>query len=357
MFGDFAYFPFLKVSPSELDALHHLPNADKDAFLPVVRLRPWRGAKKFESVIKKIDYAVGDKRPIIVDVCDIDIDDTECKKTLTSFKIRNRGYENWVSFIQSQERFIPALQVSRPLTSDIVVQAEQLRDLGRGLVLILRRELAWELDALDALSPLEFKGSPLLVAFDYGQIEDRTDLSLAAATIKTLADACAAKIRSADLTFTIASSSFPSNFAEIHRETFRLAIRERQLFDLVKSASKGGHNFLYGDYASVFAGERGFSRGGAPRIDLPKQTRWVYHRKEVGGYQAAALAVVADKDWDPDLKIWGAERIKDATKGPVDGFTYAQAWTAVRIHLHLHQQANFGATPEALNDTDEEWID
>lgn len=351
---DFEYFPVLKVAPSEFTALHHLPNSDRDAFLPIIRLRPWRGAKKFESVLSKIDYAIGKDRSYIADVAELGSTDTECKAFISSLKSSSNGYSNWVDFCASQKRTIPVVQITRPVDSNFVKQLCSLRDLGRGVVITLRRESAWDMDALEAASQVDFAAAPVLVVFDYGQIEPRTDLLIASATITQLANSCLSKLKSSSVKFVVVSSSFPSNFAEINRETFRVPIQERQLFELV---SASGISFRYGDYASVFAGERGFSRGGAPRIDLPKQTRWTYHRKETGGYQAAAIAVTHDRDWDPNLIIWGTERIKDASNGVLSGFTYAQAWTGVRIHLHLHQQANFGKSVEDINITDEIWVD
>jgi hypothetical protein len=164
-------------------------------------------------------------------------------------------------------------------------------------------------------------------------------------------------LSSADITFTLNGSGFPVDFAGIDRERAEIEIKERQVFSVLSQSLNGSARLIYGDGASVFAGERGIARAGPPRIDLPKSGKWVYHRKQNGTYKDAALAVVGDQEWDDGLIIWGADRIRDASNGILDKFSSPQAWTGVRIHLHLHQQSNFGDDPSKINNTDEEWKD
>lgn len=356
MFRGYNYFPDLRVSPSEIDGLARLPGPTKDLLMPTIRLRRWRGSKNFDAVMAQLDRALGTERPFVLDVIRPDEEKCEAHTRLLELSNPANGYQGWVEFIGTNQRFIPVLQVSDD-QANVVREARSLLALRRGIVIRLRRETAWNVQLMNWLAPLDFAGLPILIVFDYGQVERLADLGVIAATVGGLCRRWIEALPTAELTFTVIASSFPSNFADIHRETARLEIVERQLHRVLADSLNGVAEVRYGDYGSVFAGERGISRGGAPRVDLPKPTRWIYHRKEMGGYHAAAAAVVDDPDWDEALVIWGADRIRDAASNRLDGLTYPQAWTAIRIHLHLHQQAHFGGGAGGVYDTDEEWVD
>lgn len=356
MFRGFYYFPDLKVSPSEIDGMARLPGPTKDLILPTIRLRRWRGAHGFRAIMDQVERACGN-RSIIMDLASTPAEATcEAQARLIELSQAENGYHHWVDFIGSDPRFVPVLQVGT-VRENVLAQARALLGFGRGLVIRVRRDAAWNLDLLDWLEVIDFGGQPVLVVFDYGQIDRASDVTLIAATLAGLCRRWIEVLDSAEPTFTVVASSFPSNFADINRASARLQIVERQLHRVLSENLAGVAEVRYGDTASVFAGERGFSRGGAPRVDLPKPTRWVYHRKESGGYQAAAEAVMADPEWDENLIIWGTDRIRDARANRLDGLTYPQAWTAVRIHLHLHQQAHVGGDIGDIYNNDEEWVD
>ena len=324
--------------------------------MPTISLRRWRGSHKFEAIMAQIDRALGGERPVVLDLLRPEEEKCEAHARLIELSSAANGYERWVEFISANPRFIPVLQVSTD-RANVVLQAQSFLALRLGLVIKLRREAAWNLELIDWLRALDFREVPVLIVYDYGQLEWSADVGVISAALGALTRRWIEAIPTAELTFTVIASSFPSNFADIHRETARLEIVERQLHRVLADSLNGVADVRYGDYASVFAGERGISRGGAPRVDLPKSTRWVYHRKEQGGFQAAAAAVIADRDWDDALLIWGTDRIRDAAANNLDGLTYPQAWTAIRIHLHLHQQAHFGGGTGDIYDTDEEWVD
>jgi Beta protein len=357
MFAGYYYYPDLKISPSEITAIHNLPGPDKDNFLPIIRLRRWVGSAKLENSLQQIDKALGNDRPCILDIEPPKNVNSDAERDLNILLNPHNGYEHWVNFIRDHERFIPVLQSVGGNVADVINEANALARLGRGLVIRLSRVKNWNLDLLSWVDQVAFEGLQVLIILDYGQIERNADVNAIAATLTGLAIQCSQVFNGANLFITITASSFPSNFAEINRKTARLDILERQLFRSVASAVNGQAVVRYGDYGSVFAGERGIARGGAPRIDPPKPARWIYHRNESGGYQEVASAIIADSDWDQELVIWGTERIREAAEGTLGNMTHQRAWTAVRIHLHLHQQIHFGGSPNELYDTDEEWKD
>lgn len=356
MFQNFSYAPFIKVRPSELDGIGHLPGPDKDRLLPVIGLRRWRGAKKFESVTKRLDQVLGN-RPAFVYPCVPDKLDCDAEHELQRLRGSVGGYARWVEFLDANPQFWPTILSADESSEETLAGALSLVELGRPLSFQLSRLREWQPDFLATLSRVNFRGAPVLAVLDFGQLQAGTNIPLAAATLVGLVRTCLERLPTADLAFMFAASSFPLEFASIDRESARLPIRERQLFELVSDQLAGEAQLVYGDYASVYAGVRGFARGGAPRVDFPTKTRWIYYRKDTGTFADAALSVVGDEAWDEDLLIWGTERIRQAAGGNLEGLGYPQAWTTVRIHLHIHQQVHFGGLAGAQYETDEVWQD
>lgn len=356
MFETYSYLPYLKIRPSELSGLGHLPSADKDRLLPIFGLRRWRGANQFGSITDQISRAIGDRHRVVY-VCDPEklAPTCEAEEELLRLRSPDSDFANWITFIENNPTYVPLIQTCGP-SAAIAGQAGGLLSIGRGLGVQLRRENAWNTEALDALSTVNFGGVPFLLIVDYGQIASGTDFTLLAAQLNGLIQHARARLYSADLTVVCAASSYPIDFAGIDRQTARLPIRERQLHELLQATIQSGVRFAYSDYASVYAGVRGIAQPGAPRIDLPKRTRWIYHRKDDGSFVDAAQDVINDPDWDNNLSIWGTECIRRAAGGDIEGFHYQQAWTAVRIHLHIHQQLHYD-DPGTVNETDEEWTD
>lgn len=356
MFTEYPYLPYIKIKPSELTAYVRLPDSDKIRMLPIIGLRRWRGANKFESVAEQIAKTL-EGRPCVVFPCRPSKITCEAEERLSEMFNPANGYSNWVDFVRADETLIPGIVVAGGDAAEIRRQALALNDLGRGLALVLKRDEAWNLPVLDILSGVDFGESQLLIVLDYGQIQFGSNISLIAAELVGLAKTSNQKIATASITFAFAASSFPIDFAGINRESARLPIRERQLFESIAGQISSEFSLVYTDYASVFAGERGIAQAGAPRVDLPTRTRWVYHRKDGGTFSDAAVSVMADRDWDNGLLIWGTERIRQAATGNLDGLAHAQAWTAVRIHLHMHQQVHFDGPSGSMYQTDEVWED
>lgn len=324
--------------------------------LPIIGLRRWRSARKFVAITDHIDRAIG-ARPCVVYPCTLEKTGCEAEAELERLLMPDNGFGNWCDFIESHPDFVPAIITEVGDDAAILEQVRSLVQLRRPLCLRLVRDEEWQTHVIELLSGIDFGGLPLLVVFDYGQIYPATNIPLVAATLVGLARTCRSRFPSADMTFVIAASSFPVEFASIDRATARLPIRERQLFELISNQIGAEARLAYSDYASVYAGVRGFSQGGAPRVDYPTKTRWVYYRRDVGTFADAAVSVMADPAWDDHLLIWGTERIRQAAGGDLTDLHYAGAWTGVRIHLHMHQQIHFGGPPGAEHETEELWED
>jgi len=341
-----------------MSALGHLPGPDLDRLIPTICLRKWLNSGQLQNSFNQIDSALGD-RPLILDLGNTrNPPQGSAELELAALHDPAGGFANWVDLIGSDQRFIPTLQWSGD--ANCLQEFEALAALGKGIVFRFRRTRAWNLPQLMNMgATIDCTGVPTMCILDFGQIALGTDLTAAAAEVAAVASALRQRLVSNDLTLVIAGSSFPVDFASIHREHARIPIRERELFSLASAAdvfTGTGVSVIYGDFASVFAGERGFAQRGAPRVDYPSRTRWTYYRREIDqSFAAAANLVTQDIDWDENLVIWGTNEIRRAAAGDTSGLGYQRAWTAVRIHLHLHQQLNYGGGD--LYENDESWTD
>lgn len=360
MFDHFNYFPIINIKPAEISALQHLPGPDKDAFLPIIGLKKWANSKSLDNSVLQIEKGIS-SRSAVLDLGNVGAG-TGADEELFKLKEAAGGFKNWIAFLRNHENFIPALQTNSFVKRNFLSQVDKALSLDRGIAIRLRRKQEWNANAVEALEEINFGGQSVLLILDVEQLEANFDLLNSAALMSQIAVRARDKFKSSQLTICPAGSSFPSEFASINRQHAKINIRERQLqhiLNQLSAQSKLGIEFRYGDYASVFAGDRGFAQtGNAVRIDYPSRFRWIYHRREneAEGWKNAANAVTSEAEWNNELTIWGAERIRRAAIGELDGMKYQRDWVAVRINLHLHQQTNFDGG-DGLLSTDEPWKD
>lgn len=359
MFENFRYLPILGVRPAELMALTRLPNPDKDALLPIVCLKKWYSSGSLTKSMAQIERAF-DQRQIILDLGPLG-NGTGADLEMAALRNADNAFESWRAYLQDKATCIPTLQTNGADPDSLQRQAALLLELGRGLV--VRLPCVRESEAIIAsLGGLDCAAQHILVIIDAGQLAPRADIPLIAVTATALVEAAVQSLGAAVLSFAVCASSWPMEFASIDRVTARIDIRERQLHSVVaQSIARAGlgHAVIYGDYASVFAGQRRQSRPtDAQRVDYPTRSRWLFHRREqADGFVSAAQAIIADEDWEPELELWGAERIRRAAEGELDGLIYQKDWTAVRINLHMHAQLHFDAGRDEFLGTDEPWRD
>ena len=359
MFDAFRYTPTLFVRPSEVEGLSRLPDYDKDAILPIIRLKKWYNSKSLENSFVALQESFG-LRLAVLDLGLLPGEiKNECDASLVELHNPAGGHAAWVNLVSAKENFIPTLQWGGS-AQQTAQQANGLVTLGRGLVVRLRRAHQWDIARLSMIAPIDAEGLPILVVLDYGQLARSTDLTAAAAELSGVAGAVLAAFPNSHVTFTLGITSFPPEFASIDREHARIPIRERGLFSILSAAlpfSSGEAALIYGDLGSVCADRGTIARGGAPRVDLASRNEWAYYRREVDhSYVAAAQAVMADAAWRDDIVIWGTNEIRRAATGDLTNLEYQRRWVAVRINVHLHQQVNYDA-PDALIATDDPWSD
>lgn len=137
----------------------------------------------------------------------------------------------------------------------------------------------------------------------------------------------------------VAGSSFPDSFANMG-DRFEIEARERALFQQVRRGVNRG-TLVYGDWGSTRPPTDPVPMMNVPRIDTARPASWLCWRSEDGEtYQDLAARALEDPLWDGTLGIWGEYMIESTVAGG-DGTIRSPAMAAaVRVNLHLHQQAN-----------------
>jgi hypothetical protein len=235
-------------------------------------------------------------------------------------------------------------------------QVLQLAALNRGLIFRFRRSQGWNLAQAASLADLPLAQNNVLMVYDYGQIGPRDDLTLIGVSTQNAILSSNEQISGGSRTHVFKASSFPSEFTSTGGEYACLTIRERQLYEMLKASPPivaAGIELNYGDHAAIFASERLPAFRGVPRVDYPTPGEWIYHRRREGFHEAASR-VRADPKWDDGNLCWGAQRIREAANGQMQGLGAPGKWTTIRMNIHMHVQAQFGG---ASLSTDEPWVD
>lgn len=346
--SDVPYLPLLSIRPAEMRALEELPNATKDRLLPIVHLRPWVGSHRLENATGRIADAYGN-RPVVIAMGEREQpNEKPVHAQLEALRQPARGFREWCRFFDANENYIPAIQFT-PEVQQEEAQIARLFGLNRGLVVIIERP-AFEFMRVIARRVGERSEGGVGVCFvvDFG-IANRDHLQVAAIaagycnTIRQHAPAAHVAI---------SASSFPDSFVGLTDQP----IYERRLFDTMNATEA----LIYSDRGSARV-ERQTGGGGspAPRIDYPLFDRWQFFRSDsqggFEGYRRQALNVMANETWNPALRVWGTQMIERTAAGDMSAIGSPQKATAARINLHLQLQT-FYDEPDAVEDTDEDWL-
>lgn len=352
-FGQIPYLPLLSLRPAEMRALEELPNRTKDALLPLIHLRAWGASHRLDNSIARIADAYGG-RPVGVGIGYPE--DTGTRRPvhneLDELRSHRGGFRNWCQFMESQPRFIPAIQFGPP--SDESAQLECLYGLGRGIFVVV------ELPGFGGVGPVAARvgaatngGQDVCFVLDY--LRASSDHLLRGAISTQLVNTILAAAPNARVA--ISASSFPENFVNVPEQP----IYERRLFDLVRQ-QLNEPRLVYSDRGSARA-ERQQAGGGtpSPRIDYPLRQDWKFYRSDdlVGfaGYRQQAQRLMRQPGvWNPSLRVWGTQMIERTSAGDTSAISNPARATAARINLHLQVQTYY-ADPASAEETDEDWED
>lgn len=230
---DYKYLPILSISLSEMRAVEELPEKVKDGILPLFPLKGWMSSKTLDKAMGRVERSFNKRLWII----DIDSDFLEKAKREINFKEEARqvfheiealadstnGYKNWCDFIGKYENLIPCVQTE--VVSEIEVQLERLRGLGRRIVIYLK---LYELNSRQLQKKLETLGScgiqNAIFIIDFGDIDSKFSAELPAYT--EIAQHISNRFPNCDIA--IAATSFPYSFSRQHDG--EASIYERQLY-------------------------------------------------------------------------------------------------------------------------------
>jgi len=366
------YYPNLTIRMSECEALLRLAEPVKNALFPIVRMQAWPHPKKGEGgpIVRSADHieeAFGD-RALGMDLASPFFNEQKLYKTqarkewaalgfaeMQALHNPMDGFDAWCRFIEEDPRRIPVIQWSSDADA-VRLQVERLAKLDRGIILRFRRTRGWNLSEAAALTAIPLGKTPILMVYDYEQIKASDDLTAIGIPAQGAILSANSIVIGGLRDHVFVASSWPAEFKSSGEEYARLFIKERQLFDLLRSSPplvQAGIKLAYGDHAAVYVSERDQAFKGVPRVDYPSPGDWIYHRRREG-FQKAAEMVRADPKWDDTNNCWGAHRIREAASGQMEGLGAPGRWTTIRVHLHMHVQAQSAGAPLT---TDEPWSD
>lgn len=367
-----SYFPSLTIRQSESEALRRLAEPTKDLIFPIARVQAWPHPKQGKGgpVERSTDHLVDafGGRPVGLDLASIPSLSTKeyKKKEREDWALLGRsemqmlhsptdGFRPWCELVEKDSRWIPVVQWSddaATLRSEVL----RLASLNRGLIFRFRRSRGWNIQQASALTAIPLGHTPVLMVYDYEQILRSDDLTAAGIGVQGAVISSNSLINGGNRSYVFKASSFPDQFVATGEEYACLAIRERTLHQMLSTSPQllnAGINLAYGDHAAVFASDREPAFRGVPRVDYPLHGEWIYHRRREG-FKEAAYRVRHDPKWDDNNLCWGAQRIREAASGKMEGLNAAGKWTTVRMNIHMHVQAHAAGIPLS---TDEPWSD
>lgn len=343
------YVPLLYTRLAEIRAMRELPESSKNLLVPVFKLRPWLNSKMLDRALEVIEEAVGNR------LYGLDLDEfkyeanpdpeKQARVDFTALFDKENGFEAYYTLIGNGGNRVP---VFRELTSqDIQIeqQLDRIQAIDRGV--FVRAKVAEPGHLFDVASAIEQRaiGNAVFI-IDCGWGRDiLTSAALAVSHAQNLIEI------SQEFEIVVAGSSFPDAFAGLGAR-FEISAIERQLYSEVRR--QVNHPALYyGDWGSTRPPTDPVPMKNVPRIDVARPNNWISWRSEdEESYVEVAERTVSDPTWDGELGIWGEYMIVATSEEEEVRIKSPAMAAAVRVNLHLHQQANF-ENPDGLHIGDE----
>lgn len=350
-FENFTYYPAIRTRPAEVFGYMNLADSVKDKLLPLITLGSWRNQDGVTESMEQARKAIGD-RPLILDVTS---EVPHQNNALRKFFDPSDNFGAWRAFIQENSSVIPVVQITpNSKNQQIIRQTREFENSGLGKVAFRITDFRTQVDKVTtALSAMD-SPSNALVIIDVGYIRETMAASIAA---------CAQTINQVredieDAIITVISSSFPSSvtpFLDPNSAGKRgiLSILERELHEEI-----GGKGVvIYGDHSSIHS--RVYTTSGGrytPRIDYPLYDAWVFERRpetNSQGYVNAASSLLQSYPEILEDESWGAEMIRRASKGNIEGMKTPSSWIAARVNSHITRQ--LALSSESVDEDEEDF--
>lgn len=355
-----------------MEALRRLAEPTKDLIFPLIRVQAWPHPKEgkggpIERSTDHLSEAYG-QRLVGFDLAAVPLPPKNELK-LDSRKLWSQrrqdemralhdpagGFRNWCDLVGQDARWVPVVQWGGDAAT-LQTQVLRLAAFGRGIILRFRRSQGWNIGEASALTGIPLADTPVLMVYDYEQIGRNDDLTAVGITVQGAVLSTNSLLNGGNRAHVFIASSFPETFKQEGEEYACMPIKERLLHQMISTSPvlmNAGVELGYGDHAAVFASDREAAFKGVPRVDYPTIGEWIYHRRREG-FKDAAIKVRNDPKWDETNLCWGAQRIREAAGGNMEGLNAPGKWTTVRINIHLHVQAHSVGSPLG---TDEPWTD
>lgn len=343
------YVPLLYTRLAEIRAMRELPESSKNLLVPVFKLRPWLNSKSLGRALEVIEEAVGNR------LYGLDLDDfkyesnpdpeKQARVDFASLFNSEGGFETYYKLTNDGVNRVP---VFRALTSQhiqIERQLDHIEAMDRGV--FVRAKVGEPGHFFDVARAIKQRGvGNAVFIIDCGWGRDiLTSAALAVSHAQNLIEI------SQEFEIVVAGSSFPDAFAGLG-DRFEIAAIERQLYSEVRR-QVNYPSLYYGDWGSTRPPTDPVPMRNVPRIDIARPNNWVSWRSEDDeSYVDVAERTVSDSFWDGELGIWGEYMIVATSEGEEVRIKSPAMAAAVRVNLHLHQQANFD-NPDGLHIGDE----
>jgi hypothetical protein len=313
-----------------------------------MRLGAWPRCTDLSESITQLRNAVGKNRFIL----DVTRELTYQNPAAHALLEAADDFKAWRDFVESVPNAIPTVQFApNARLPQIIRQTRHLENMDRKLAFRISDFQGDTNKVVTALSAMDDPKNALIV-IDAGYIRETMAASIAAciSSVNDIRD----EIPSAEIT--VISTSYPASvtsfvYSNGQNTAGAINILERDLFEAI-----GSDAVIYGDHGSIHARTKAATGGKyTPQIDCSLYDAWIFERRpnmDGEGYVDAAKAIV--KRW-PECTTddtWGAEMIRKAASGNVEGMKSRSHWIAVRVNLHLTRQYELSCQVMAPDDED-----
>ncbi|WP_153115892.1 beta family protein [Rhodocyclus tenuis] len=335
-FEDYKYYPALRTRPAEMYGYRQLSDESKRNMLPIITLGAWRNQEGISESISQLQKAVGE-RPFILDLtAESSHQNAALRKVLDS----EENFKAWQSYVTDIPNAVPVIQITPSAKNQqIIRQTRQLENSGLGKVAFRITDFLSETDKVTtALSAMDSPENALVI-IDVGYIRETMAASIAA---------CVTAINQVredveDAIIAVISTSFPASVtshldANSGGKRGIIGILERVLHQEIG----GSEVAIYGDHSSIHA--KVYANAGGrytPRIDYPLYDAWAFERRpetNSTGYIDAATTLIESYPEILEDGSWGAEMIRKAAEGLIDGMKTPSSWIAARVNMHISRQ-------------------
>ncbi|MDH0865798.1 hypothetical protein [Mitsuaria sp. GD03876] len=337
------YFPSLRTLSAELRGLHELDRARKRRMLPLMTLVPAARIPELGDFRRAASQAgeVMQDLPHLIDLGRAPLQHALAWRRLADPSL---GFRAWREFARGHRQAVPVVQLTDGAGDRAIAQQAAWIERDFGLAVFrLRGPVPLTATMERAIDGL-MAPARAIVVMDF--TTEREWLLGCAGTGRELIARWRA--RWPGLRVVAMGNSFPATAQWVGKppvgempRSGRLAILERELHRRL-----GDWPVVdYGDHGAVHApSEPGPElTPGLVRIDYPWQGEWRFERRRREtsdeANREAALAIVEAAPSFGERGLWGEHEIQEASNGRV--YTRGrEAWTAVRVNLHLATQVD-----------------